>query len=272
MTDSQQWVRDGGLPVSDVIEKAVIRVIEAMRQNLGEPLTIDDLASAAMFSKFHFNRIFQRVTGVSPGRFLSALRMQEAKRLLLSTSLSITDITHVVGYSSVGTFSSRFKKSVGLTPSEFRRLGGFTPVIHSDNRPRFTRPSCTKTLLGQVLAPAVTSPLGMVFVGLFRDWIPQGMPVEWTVLRGPGPYRLENIPPGTWHLLAYAMAPRHEQAGGVGAQEHSLLLGTHGPIPIHPETGVTRADLQLRRMRMIDPPILLALLDVGNETLRQGFE
>jgi AraC-like DNA-binding protein len=267
MTGSPQLARDSGLPVNDVIENAVIRVIEAMRQNLSEPLTIDDLAAAAMFSKFHFTRIFQRVTGVSPGRFLSALRLQEAKRLLLSTSLSVTEITHRVGYSSVGTFSTRFKESVGLAPSEFRRMGGFTTVIATDNRPRYARSSSSTTLLGNILPPSIHSPMGMVFVGLFPDWIPEGQPVKCTVLRRPGPYLLENIPPGTWHLLAHAVAPGKERISGASAQDQSLVVGAHGPIPIRSEMGVTRADLQLRPMRTIDPPVLIALLDIRNEAL-----
>lgn len=91
--------------MEEALEKAVRRVIETMREHLGDELTIDDMARTAMFSKFHFSRVFRQVTGISPGRFLSALRLQEAKRLLLSTSLSVADISIQVGYSSVGTFS-----------------------------------------------------------------------------------------------------------------------------------------------------------------------
>ena len=73
-----------------------------MRDNIGEELTVDDMARAAMFSKFHFTRVFQRVTGVSPGRFLSAMRLQRAKDLLLTTSMNVADISVHVGYNSVG--------------------------------------------------------------------------------------------------------------------------------------------------------------------------
>ena len=52
--------------MAEVIEKAILRAITTMRENLGEQLTVDDMARSAMFSKFHFTRIFQRVTGVSP--------------------------------------------------------------------------------------------------------------------------------------------------------------------------------------------------------------
>jgi AraC family transcriptional regulator len=101
-------------------EAAVRRAINAMRENLSDPLNIDDMARVAMFSKFHFTRVFQRVTGISPGRFLSAVRLQEAKRLLISTKLNVADISLRVGYASVGTFSTRFTKSVGVPPTTYR--------------------------------------------------------------------------------------------------------------------------------------------------------
>src|SRR5688572_10909767 len=98
------------------IESAVERAIITMRDHLGEPLTVDDLARSAMFSKFHFTRVFQQATGVSPARFLSALRLRDAQRLLVSTSLTVAEVSQRVGYGSVGTFSSRFSRSVGMSP------------------------------------------------------------------------------------------------------------------------------------------------------------
>ena len=65
--------------MEDASKRAVQRVIEAMRANLGEELTVEEMARTAMFSKFHFSRVFQRVTGISPGRFLAAMRLQKAK-------------------------------------------------------------------------------------------------------------------------------------------------------------------------------------------------
>lgn len=109
--------------MGDCVERAVGRAIENMRANLGERLTVDDLARSAMYSKFHFSRAFLRVTGVPPRRFLSSLRLQEAMRLLDSTSLTVAEISHRVGYASVGTFGSRFQSSVGVSPTTYRRRG-----------------------------------------------------------------------------------------------------------------------------------------------------
>ncbi|WP_253887951.1 helix-turn-helix transcriptional regulator [Actinokineospora diospyrosa] len=200
-----------------------------MRENLGEHITIDDMARTAMFSKFHFSRVFLRVTGVSPGRFLSAMRLQEAKRLLVATSLSVTDISHRVGYSSVGTFSSRFRASVGVSPTMYRRLGGFTSRICVDGR----RPvgSSRQTDIRGHVRPPLAGRAGLVFIGLFPDRLPQGNPVRCAVLSGPGPYTLEMVPQGTWHVLAYSPAMTEDECdvdarrvtagevttGGVGA-------------------------------------------------------
>src|SRR5439155_19448265 len=85
-----------------------------------EPITLSALAAEVYVSPFHFSRIFARATGVTPGRFLTAVRLFEAKRLLLTTSLTVSDIVCSVGYSSVGTFTSRFARAVGMTPTQYR--------------------------------------------------------------------------------------------------------------------------------------------------------
>jgi AraC-like DNA-binding protein len=98
----------------------IVRVIEDIYKRFSEPITIDDMARLAKYSRFHFTRMFQQATGVAPGQFLTAVRIQEAKRLLLSTSLSVKEITTRVGYSSAGTFSAKFKSSVGFSPAAYR--------------------------------------------------------------------------------------------------------------------------------------------------------
>ena len=102
-------------------ERAVQATIEIMLAAPSAVHTVDELAESVYYSKFHFSRCFLAVTGTSPARYLQRVRITEAKRLLLSTSMSVTEITHEVGYTSVGTFSSRFKDMVGVSPTEYRR-------------------------------------------------------------------------------------------------------------------------------------------------------
>src|SRR5205814_4988789 len=119
--------------------QAVERVIQTMHTHLHEVLTLEDLASVAFLSPSHFNRVFCRLIGIPPGEFLSALRFQAARRLLLTTSLSVTDICFEVGYTSTGSFTSRFTHLVGLSPRLLRqRAHAFEPlpVEPAENGPK----------------------------------------------------------------------------------------------------------------------------------------
>lgn len=102
--------------------RAVERVITHARERLCEPISLHDMSRVAYISPFHFNRVFHEITGLPPAKFVSAMRLEEAKRLLLNTHLSITDICYEVGYNSLGTFTRRFTELVGLGPREFRYL------------------------------------------------------------------------------------------------------------------------------------------------------
>ncbi|RSM47509.1 AraC family transcriptional regulator [Actinoplanes sp. ATCC 53533] len=225
-----------------------------MQQHLGEPMTVDDMARAALFSKFHFMRMFQRSTGVSPGRFLSALRIQRAKHLLVSTSLRVAEISWTVGYTSVGTFSTRFTRSVGLSPSRYRRLGSDVAELPIDRDPA-SASRATGTLRGRVLhdAGATAEP---IFVGVFRERIPEGRPVQYRILDRPGNFVLDSVPVGAWHLLGHAAAarPRFDRVAG------TPLRGCRGPIVVRPGA-VAKTDLRLAPKRALDPPVLLAQLD-----------
>ncbi|WNV84540.1 helix-turn-helix transcriptional regulator [Umezawaea sp. Da 62-37] len=247
--------------MDELIEKAVGRAIDVMCQKMGEQVTLDDMARAAMFSKFHFSRIFQRATGISPGRFLAAMRLQEAKRLLLCTSLTVTDISQQVGYQSVGTFSSRFRSSVGISPSTYRRLGGVSLLVCGTDTRRHPASNRPATVHGWIAVPSFPVILGKIFVGLFPDRLPQGRPVRCAVLRKAGPYEFNDVPLGTWYLLSYsAVAGRAPVVPSARDHGDGLYVGCHGPITIRPETQVRPADLRLRPMSRLDPPVLL---DVG---------
>ena len=119
------FVSNGPSPSShraDTVEAnqtSVERAIRHMKEHLAEPLDLDKLAQIAAISKFHLVRVFDETTGTTPHHFLSCLRMQRAKELLLQSASSITDVCLEVGYNSLGTFSTTFSELVGLSPQEF---------------------------------------------------------------------------------------------------------------------------------------------------------
>ncbi|WP_370377527.1 helix-turn-helix domain-containing protein [Catenulispora sp. GAS73] len=264
--------------MNDAITRAAERAITTMHERLSEPVTVDDMARAAMFSKFHFTRMFQRATGVSPARFLSALRLQRAKHLLTSTTMTVVDISVLVGYNSVGTFSSRFSRSVGLSPTDYRRRGGHTDRI----RPAEPRGSASGVATVSGVIEGHDERRGLVFAGLFPECVPEGRPVCCTILDGPGSYRFDNVPTGRWYLLAQsavaddgmARAPRPGY-GRPGTEaprggEPPVWVGTLGPIVIRRGVEHYAADLLLKPAGVLDPPVLLALQAAREEAVERA--
>ena len=86
-----------------------------------EPVDVESLAAVAGLSKYHFLRLFKATYGVTPGEYLSQRRIERAQDLLRATNLTVTEVCHAVGFSSLGSFSSRFRAVVGESPSDFQR-------------------------------------------------------------------------------------------------------------------------------------------------------
>ncbi|WP_242894390.1 helix-turn-helix domain-containing protein [Actinomadura litoris] len=101
---------------------AVDQVIAVINERFRERLTVEEMALSVRYSRGHLTREFRRVTGMTPARFLQAVRIREARKLLLTSSLGVREVAARVGYSSAGTFSATFKDTVGLPPSRYRAL------------------------------------------------------------------------------------------------------------------------------------------------------
>jgi AraC-like DNA-binding protein len=93
---------------------------DAMDRDWAEPLDLGAVAAAAGYSRYHFVRLFREAYGETPGHYLSRRRIERAQELLRSANLTVTEICMIVGFTSLGTFCTRFKQQVGMTPSEFR--------------------------------------------------------------------------------------------------------------------------------------------------------
>ncbi|MBP8918866.1 MAG: helix-turn-helix transcriptional regulator [Micropruina sp.] len=89
-------------------------------RNFTEPLELEHLAAIARLSKFHFQRLFTATYGISPAAYLSQRRIERAQDLLRATNLTVTEVCHAVGFTSLGSFSTRFRQIVGETPREFQ--------------------------------------------------------------------------------------------------------------------------------------------------------
>ncbi len=94
---------------------------DLMDRHFAEPLDLDAMARAAGFSRYHFARTFRTAYGETPAAYLSRRRVERAMDLLRSANLTVTEICMLVGFSSLGSFSSRFSELVGCSPSAYRR-------------------------------------------------------------------------------------------------------------------------------------------------------
>src|SRR4051794_25231609 len=85
-----------------------------------QPLDVDDLAAAAGLSRAHFSREFRRAFGESPHAYLLTRRLERAASLLRHTDRSVADVCFSVGLSSVGSFTTSFARTYGVSPTAYR--------------------------------------------------------------------------------------------------------------------------------------------------------
>ena len=265
---SNQDMRFGTSPGVGM-QEAVKRAIHVMRTRYSEKLSLQDLASEALFSPFHFARMFRVETGIPPGRYLTAVRMFEAKRLLLTTALNVSDIVASVGYSSVGTFTTRFTRMVGVSPAQYRTpevrdlLAAVSPDFQCLPRFEVARvakelrqpvPGATGDIVGTIAAPPAAAPAN-VLIGVFNTIIPPCGPAASPVLTGveSSEFVIRRVPVGKWVIIA--MGQRAECMSA----PNSMFVGGFGQLVTVGPGRVARVDIRLRSPRLTDPPIAIAV-------------
>jgi AraC family transcriptional regulator len=241
------------------IRESIERAIGYIWERYSEPISLDELSKSALLSRFYFARTFRDITGVTPGRFLSAVRIYQAKRMLIDTSRTITDISFAVGYQSLGSFTNYFTQSVGMPPSQFRHLaeGAALDLLPPENNVRSSHGTAAVT----IFVPSGCSGL-RVYVGIFTSPIVQCPPAAAKIIDAADDHPLccvlPNVPPGTWFVHAVAAA----RATGLDQRtDQMLFVDRHDPVTVGTHT-TPRVSMRLRPARPTDPPILLALPDL----------
>jgi len=98
------------------------RVRQQIERGLNAPLSVSELAQQCGLSEKHFSVQFKKSTGLAPHQYITAKRIEEAKRLLTETTLPIAAVALAVGFSSAAYFSTAFKRETGINPVEYRAL------------------------------------------------------------------------------------------------------------------------------------------------------
>ncbi|HEY6056375.1 MAG TPA: AraC family transcriptional regulator [Candidatus Limnocylindrales bacterium] len=140
---------------------ALRRAHDLIDLRYAEPLDLDDLAREAGYSKYHFARAFASAYGESPRAYLTRRRLERAKTLLRTANLTVTEVCFTVGFQSLGSFSSLFRRVVGQTPSGYQRMSARSngpPPIPGCVVMMWTRPTASGSQARRSL-PNAASPI-----------------------------------------------------------------------------------------------------------------
>ncbi|MCZ8511784.1 helix-turn-helix transcriptional regulator [Paenibacillus filicis] len=254
-------------------------VIDYIYQHLDEPLPLSRLAGYAAYSPYHFTRIFKERIGLPPLYYVSSLRLQKAKDLLLHTNLSVRDIGLEIGQQSLGTFTTRFTERVGMTPSEFRNSMHFADRHFRSLRklkawrpsPPFSAPGSAARAVIQGTVQAEVPFEGVILIGLFAKPIPEGFPLYGTVLSSLGHFCFTDVKPGTYFLMATSVA-WESNAMDILLPHTTLRTRSKQPIVVRPHSAVPYQQVTLYLPRPDDPPILISLPLLMNNFLNRVRE
>lgn len=100
--------------------RELLEVVDYIEKNLSRNITVDELSRIVHFHPNYFTRFFKDHIGYSPIQYINKLRLDKAKQLLRSTTLSVKEITDLIGFNDPSYFSRLFKKNTGLSPLEYR--------------------------------------------------------------------------------------------------------------------------------------------------------
>lgn len=105
-----------------LVDRRLRRAVEYIHAHYSKDLSLSEIAAEAFLSEYHFARLFKKIFGLTPHHYLAAVRIEQARKLLSESDLSIVEVSARVGYSSQSHFTKVFREQTGFTPAEFRAL------------------------------------------------------------------------------------------------------------------------------------------------------
>ncbi|MCQ6561195.1 helix-turn-helix domain-containing protein [Paenibacillus mendelii] len=247
-------------------------VIAYIHQHIYDPLPLSRLADHVSYSPYHFSRLFKDRMGLSPLYYVSSLRLQKAKDLLLQTNLSVRDIGLEIGQQSLGTFTTRFTERVGMTPSEFRNSKQYASsrLLSLQRLNDWRTPNLVISQHARIEGTVHTVvPFdGVILIGLFAKPIPEGLPLHGTLISSSRDFCFTGVKPGTYYLMATSVS-WGMQAADFLLPHHTLRTRSKEPIIVGPHSYVPHQQVMLYPSRLDDPPILISLPLLMNNFLNR---
>lgn len=119
-----KYIQEEQERLNEKLSRPIEDAILFIKKNYANSISLEDAADAANVSASYLSRIFKEKTGTGFNEYLTKVRLEESEKLLSDTSLSIKEIAAAVGYSDEKYFSKLFKKTLGIKPTDYRRLYG----------------------------------------------------------------------------------------------------------------------------------------------------
>lgn len=246
---------------------SIARSVAAMREDPSREFDLKTLAGIAFMSKFHFIRVFEEVTSISPSRFLCGLRLEMAKQLLLTSQLPVSQIAINVGYSSITTFTRLFTEFVGGSPSTFR--SSFTTMTSAatslsalfENHLHASDLRQSGISL-RVNLSAEYANEGPVFVGVFPTGIPRSRPHSGRLLFAMGIHEIVVPTSASDGFLLAVTFRRKPDVESLFMPDPSATLVAAARISAltnDQSSDASGVRLFLRPSKWSDPPLVIAL-------------
>lgn len=208
------------------IGPALKSVLDLVAERFHEDLTVADLADEAGYSPFHFSRLFVAAMRVPPARYLAAVRMDAAKRMLLTGDDAVIDVATAVGFDSLSSFSRRFRTSVGVPPGALRHLAD--KLADHPARPFQLGDARQATVRITPVLPAALGDTAHLWLGWYPQPAPVGLPRGGVLAEFGDPVDLPLAPGAPW-LLGFAV-PKGLDVTEQLAPTRPVVAVHHGPI------------------------------------------
>ena len=129
------------MPIAPEVYKKIVMAKLYIDERFHEVIDLDGIAREACLSRFHFHRLFTRIYRVTPHQYLTRKRIEQARKALAGKALTVTEICTEVGFESIGSFSTLFKKTIGHAPNNYRRQEWQKDLLARE-QPRSFIPHC----------------------------------------------------------------------------------------------------------------------------------
>lgn len=123
-------------PVKGSGEKAVEVALHYIREHYAEDLSLERMASVVFLNPAYFSQLFKQKTGQGYKEYVTSLRLEQAKLLLLNPKLKLAEIAERVGYQDMKHFTQMFRKRTGLTPTEYRQQANINIQLSKGTPPQ----------------------------------------------------------------------------------------------------------------------------------------